>query len=65
MECPKSLHHAQAPLIAVASLAAYLLFTLAYGVLNFKDCPEDAEALRQVKTFPNASGNTSDKCHFV
>jgi len=36
-----------APLIALFSLAAYLLFTLAYGVLNFKDCPEDAEALRK------------------
>lgn len=38
----------QAPVLSVALFAAYLLALLVHGVLNFRDCPEEAEALRKV-----------------
>lgn len=38
----------QAPLIAVIAFGLYLFLLLAIGVAQFRDCPEDAEALRKV-----------------
>ena len=38
----------QAPLIAIALFGAYSVGALAYGLLTFRDCPEEAASLQQV-----------------
>lgn len=38
----------QAPILLGASFAAYLLILLVVGIIQFRDCPEDAEALKKV-----------------
>ena len=39
---------AQAPLIAVALFGVYSVSALAYGLLTFRDCPEEAASLQKV-----------------
>ncbi len=38
----------QAPLIAVGLFGVYSVSALAYGLLTFRDCPEEAASLQQV-----------------
>ncbi len=38
----------QAPLLAVAAFGFYAVAALAYGVVTFRDCPEEAAALQKV-----------------
>lgn len=41
-------HAAQAPILATAVFGLYSVFSVLYGVFTFRDCPEEAEALRKV-----------------
>ena len=45
-------HVTQAPLIAVGLFGVYSVSALAYGLLTFRDCPEEAASLQQVCVTP-------------
>ena len=38
----------QAPFVAVALFGVYSIVAVLHGVFTFRDCPEEAESLRQV-----------------
>ncbi len=45
----------QAPFVGVILFGVYLLATLAHGVSNFKDKPQEAASLHQVCTYGGSS----------
>ena len=42
----------QAPFGGIVLFGVYLLATLAHGVANFKNCPQEAENLQKVEQIP-------------
>ncbi len=44
------------PLYAIVALGFYGIFSIAYALANFKDCPEKADELQEVRTTHCASG---------